>query len=104
MASFVMPDGSMMLEAEFKPISFDTAVSMDDLFLLCFASVVQLRQQLWELQLLLLNSKYLYISFFCLLYIHSPLVADHFSVNSLPPTAAVNGFVRKAFIVFSTVL
>lgn len=37
-------------------------------------------------------------------YIHSPLVAGHFSVNSLPLTAAVNGFVRKSFIVFSTVL
>lgn len=41
---------------------------------------------------------------FFLPYIHSPLVADHFSVNSLPPTAAANGFIRKTFIVFSTVL
>ena len=46
----------------------------------------------------------LYSSSFSLTYIHSPLVADHFSVNSLPLAAAVNGFVRNSFIVFSTVL
>lgn len=46
----------------------------------------------------------LFVLSFFLPYIHLPLVADHFSVNSLPTIAAVNGFVKKAFIVFSMVL
>ena len=37
-------------------------------------------------------------------YIHPPLAADHFSVNASLLTAAVNGSVRNAFIVFNTVL
>lgn len=43
---------------------------------------------------------YLYSSSFSLTYIHSPLVADHFSVNSLPLAAAVNGFVMELFYCF----
>lgn len=37
-------------------------------------------------------------------YIHSPLAADHFSVNFSPLTATVNGFVKNASIIFNTVL